>query len=43
MILLLAIEYDNFDILEDHDYWSLMLLASYQFTDWFADNSSLQS
>ena len=34
--LTLAIEYDNFDILEDHDYWSMMLLASYQFTDWFA-------
>lgn len=34
--LTLAIEYDNFDILENHDYWSLMLLASYQFTDWFA-------
>ena len=34
--LTLAIEYDNFDILEDDDYWSMMLLASYQFTDWFA-------
>ena len=34
--LTLAIEYDNFDILENHDYWSMMLLASYQFTDWFA-------
>jgi hypothetical protein len=34
--LTLAIEYDNFDILEDQEYWSLMLLASYQFTDWFA-------
>jgi len=34
--LTLAIEYDNFDILENEDYWSLMLLASYQFTDWFA-------
>lgn len=34
--LTLAIEYDNFDILENDEYWSLMLLASYQFTDWFA-------
>ena len=34
--LTLAIEYDNYDILENDDYWSLMLLASYQFTDWFA-------
>ena len=34
--LTLAIEYDNFDILKDDEYWSLMLLASYQFTDWFA-------
>ena len=34
--LTLAIEYDNYDILENHDYWSMMLLASYQFTDWFA-------
>ncbi len=34
--LTLAIEYDNYDILVDDDYWSMMLLASYQFTDWFA-------
>jgi hypothetical protein len=34
--LTLAIEYDNFDILENDEYWSLMLLANYQFTDWFA-------
>ena len=34
--LTLAIEYDNYDILENDDYWSMMLLASYQFTDWFA-------
>ena len=34
--LTLAIEYDNFDILKDDEYWSLMLLANYQFTDWFA-------
>ncbi|MDG1139863.1 MAG: hypothetical protein P8N49_10135 [Opitutales bacterium] len=34
--LTLAIEYDNFEILEDDEYWSLMLLANYQFTDWFA-------
>ena len=36
MILHLAIEYDNFDILKTDEYWSLMLLANYQFTDWFA-------
>jgi predicted porin len=34
--LTLAIEYDNYDILVNDDYWSMMLLASYQFTDWFA-------
>ena len=35
--LTLAIEYDNFDLdYFDDEYWSLMLLASYQFTDWFA-------
>ncbi len=34
--LTLAFEYDNFDILADHEYWSMMLLANYQFTDWFA-------
>ena len=34
--LTLAIEYDNFEILENDEYWSLMLLANYQFTDWFA-------
>jgi hypothetical protein len=35
--LTLAIEYDNFDLdYFDNEYWSLMLLASYQFTDWFA-------
>ena len=35
--LTLAIEYDNFDFdVYDEEYWSLMLLASYQFTDWFA-------
>tara|TARA_B100001057_G_scaffold153118_1_gene153257 strand:- start:634 stop:1692 length:1059 start_codon:yes stop_codon:yes gene_type:complete len=35
--LTLAFEYDNFDIdAYDDEYWSMMLLASYQFTDWFA-------
>ena len=35
--LTLAFEYDNFDIdAFDDEYWSMMLLANYQFTDWFA-------
>lgn len=35
--LTLAFEYDNFDIdAYDDEYWSMMLLANYQFTDWFA-------
>ena len=34
--LTLAFEYDNFDILANEEYWSMMLLANYQFTDWFA-------
>jgi hypothetical protein len=32
--LTLAFEYDNFDI-EKADYWDLLLLANYQFTDFF--------
>ena len=31
--LTLAIEFDNYDILDD-EYWSMMLLANYQFVDW---------
>ena len=31
--LTLALEFDNYDILGD-EYWSMMLLANYQFVDW---------
>jgi hypothetical protein len=31
--LTLAFEFDNFDILDD-EYWSMMLLANYQFVEW---------
>ncbi|MDA8774607.1 hypothetical protein N9N13_02685 [Opitutales bacterium] len=31
--LTLALEFDNYDILDD-EYWSMMLLANYQFVDW---------
>ena len=34
--LTLAFEFDNFEILDNDEYWSMMLLANYQFTDWFA-------
>jgi hypothetical protein len=38
--LTLATEFDNYDIdlgtATDTEYWSWMLLANYQFTDWFA-------
>ncbi len=33
--LTLALEYDNFDIMND-DYWSMMFLANYQFVDFLA-------
>jgi hypothetical protein len=31
--LTLALEFDNYEILDD-EYWSMMLLANYQFVDW---------
>ena len=35
--LTLALEYDNYDVdVLDVDYWALMLMANYQFADWFA-------